>query len=480
MTHLQQVIDLSTGINFKKVVSRPLNPFACDILQTPLADSRIYSKTIGEEFSYYNLVVISGDFYDDMDLVEKEMAIIANKSKTSLEFLLAEVRQAELCGEKLLAWSSDLKNHSYNFNDLRLVKTIMEEYVNISNDFMPYMIFTLSAGTYLENEIKLKLKTIISHESKLDELVISLTLPERPNLQSLEQRDFYKLIDTNQLSHMDLQNHLQKYAHIGYRWGAGQSWTESDLNERISSTKNARKILENLEENERNAQQKSNALLNEIRADESLRALVDLAKQYVWLRTYRSDTISFSLAYLGEILDVFYINNGCDHDDYKFLTLDEIQHGILVDNEEVNRRKLSFAVVFVNGNKFYLAGDDSIEYKNFLDSKKPMKTTIIGTVANRPIKELIGKVRLIMDPSQISDVRDGEILVTSMTTPNYIQAMHKAAGFITDEGGILCHAAILSRELNKPCIVGTENATSLLKTGDFIYMDLLTGEVTKL
>ena len=64
-----------------------------------------------------------------------------------------------------------------------------------------------------------------------------------------------------------------------------------------------------------------------------------------------------------------------------------------------------------------------------------------------------------------------------MTTPDYISAMEKASGFITDEGGITCHAAILSREFDVPCIVGTINATSGIKDGEIIELDAYTGKI---
>ena len=62
-------------------------------------------------------------------------------------------------------------------------------------------------------------------------------------------------------------------------------------------------------------------------------------------------------------------------------------------------------------------------------------------------------------------VKDGDVLVTTMTMPDMVPAMSRAAAIVTDEGGMTCHAAIISRELGTPCIVGTSNATSILKNG---------------
>ncbi|MEK7463624.1 MAG: PEP-utilizing enzyme [Patescibacteria group bacterium] len=86
-----------------------------------------------------------------------------------------------------------------------------------------------------------------------------------------------------------------------------------------------------------------------------------------------------------------------------------------------------------------------------------------------------GRVRIIMSKKDIGLLEQGEILVTSMTTPEYLPAMQKSSAFVTDEGGITCHAAIVARELGKPCIIGTKNATQILKNGDMVEVDANAG-----
>ena len=70
--------------------------------------------------------------------------------------------------------------------------------------------------------------------------------------------------------------------------------------------------------------------------------------------------------------------------------------------------------------------------------------------------------------------------MTMMTTPDYVPAMRKASAVVTDEGGITCHAAIFSREINKPCVIGTKFATQVLKDGDIVEVDADNGIVRKI
>ncbi|RLI78511.1 phosphoenolpyruvate synthase [Archaeoglobales archaeon] len=83
----------------------------------------------------------------------------------------------------------------------------------------------------------------------------------------------------------------------------------------------------------------------------------------------------------------------------------------------------------------------------------------------------IGKVKVILGEGEISKVEEGDILVTTMTTPDMVPAMKRAAAIVTDEGGMTCHAAIVSRELGVPAVVGTRDATKILKDGMVVTVD---------
>lgn len=107
------------------------------------------------------------------------------------------------------------------------------------------------------------------------------------------------------------------------------------------------------------------------------------------------------------------------------------------------------------------------------------KILLKGLPASPGIKS--GKVHIIDDPKDINEFKTGEILVTLMTSPDWVPAMKKAAAIITNNGGMTCHAAIVSREMQIPCLVGTTSrgnaATSVLKNGQDITVDAKNGVV---
>lgn len=88
-----------------------------------------------------------------------------------------------------------------------------------------------------------------------------------------------------------------------------------------------------------------------------------------------------------------------------------------------------------------------------------------------------GIVQIVQPGDTADNFPDGAVLVSEMTTPDLVPLMQKATAIVTDNGGILSHAAIVARELKKPCIVGTGNATKVLKNGDNVAVDTKTGEV---
>ena len=116
-------------------------------------------------------------------------------------------------------------------------------------------------------------------------------------------------------------------------------------------------------------------------------------------------------------------------------------------------------------------------------SQAPTTTTREIVVKGLPASpgKAAGKAHVILDPADIDSFKEGEILVTTMTAPDWVPAMKKAKAIVTDAGGMTCHASIVSRELGIPCIVGTksrsEEATHRIQDGQLITVDATNGIV---
>lgn len=108
--------------------------------------------------------------------------------------------------------------------------------------------------------------------------------------------------------------------------------------------------------------------------------------------------------------------------------------------------------------------------------KAPQRQIILkGIGASAGIAK--GKVKIILNPSEFTKMKKGSILVTVMTNPFFVPLMDMTEGIVTDVGGLICHAAIVSRELGIPCVVGTKKATKILKDDMEIEINGKNGEV---
>jgi phosphohistidine swiveling domain-containing protein len=109
---------------------------------------------------------------------------------------------------------------------------------------------------------------------------------------------------------------------------------------------------------------------------------------------------------------------------------------------------------------------------------KASTSAVTGVVASNGGKHFVnGEVAVVTSP--MDSIEDGKIVVVPSTSPSYVPLMRKAKALVTDHGGMMSHAAIVAREFNLPCIVGTMQATKVLQTGDEVVLDLVKGEVNK-
>ena len=153
----------------------------------------------------------------------------------------------------------------------------------------------------------------------------------------------------------------------------------------------------------------------------------------------------------------------------------EILSGKLPGHNELTKRDQGYFF----GNNQLLVGKNRSDVEKIFKIKFKIKkfdsAVLQGNVAQMGVAR--GFVRRVMGHKQIGELKKGEILVSSMTIPDFLPAMKKAAAIVTNEGGVLCHAAILARELKKPCITGTRFATHILRDGDYVEVDAINGIV---
>ena len=135
---------------------------------------------------------------------------------------------------------------------------------------------------------------------------------------------------------------------------------------------------------------------------------------------------------------------------------------------------------YYNNEKFYFIYEDftQLEQKMSVHTQIPLQKTIQGITACKG--KVKGKVKIINNPNNMKDFNFGDILVSINLNPSLTPIIDKASAIITNEGGIMCHAAIISRERGIPCIIGTSIATKVFKDGDYIEVNADEGIIHKI
>lgn len=194
----------------------------------------------------------------------------------------------------------------------------------------------------------------------------------------------------------------------------------------------------------------------------------------IFLRTHLAESFAYSNAKAKPLLEKIAKKYGITYEDITFITGDELIESLkrgelIVPKEEINSRKRRFGL-FLHNKKVYILNEkecDGVFGKEKISTRKVK--ILKGSMACAGKAK--GEVCIVKNFLDFSKFKPNGILVAHSTTPNYIILMHMAKAFLTQEGGITSHAAIVSREMKKPCIVGIKNLMQELKDGDIVEVD---------
>jgi phosphohistidine swiveling domain-containing protein len=221
------------------------------------------------------------------------------------------------------------------------------------------------------------------------------------------------------------------------------------------------------------------ALLERYAFTDEIRAIARLAEIMVKWQDQRKNYTLFFVTLRHKVLAEVSRRSGMDFNLLRYIEGREIREVLQnrMSADALFERRKGCIVIYREGkNKGIVSGKEAIDFFKELSAVNVAGLTEVkGTPAS--LGTARGKARIVLSIADIATVQTGEILVTSMTRPEHMPAMKKAAAIVTDDGGITCHAAIVSRELKKPCVIGTKIGTKVFKTGDLVEVDAEKGVV---
>ena len=435
-----------------KTVRRPYPPLFCSLICEGISNQKYYEPFLREAFAMRNMLKVDEVWhYARREYDEAGEVALAEWLKPGR---LSEAESTfDSLGEKLLS----LAKSGAAFAD----------FCEVYRAYMPAVILVFGAEKPVEKKIRALLSEKIENTKELEDLLHWLNVPLRDNYYKQEERE---LVTAN-----NLEAHAKKYQWIHSRYGSRNVYTAAEAKERLSGMDKEKYSKEYAEQKRkvREAVEKAKTIIGKKDA-----VVVDIMQFIVFYRTHRTDVINQAAYWYMPTLERMAKERGLTYEEFLYCTAEEVISGQPSKAVLEERRKYHVLALFEEGGERVircLSDAESEPIKKLVDEEVLDVSEFKGTIANRGYAK--GTVRIIMGRQDFPNVKDGDVLVTSMTTPEMVPAMRRAAAFVTDEGGITCHAAIISRELGKPCIIGTKIATKVLKVGDLVEVDAEKGTV---
>ena len=252
-----------------------------------------------------------------------------------------------------------------------------------------------------------------------------------------------------------------------------------EIKKLISEKTNVVDLEKIKKDNDKKLRLEQGRILSVLKFNKKELGIINFVKESSYIKDYRKGGVYHGMYCYKKFFDVASARYGVESDSFWSMNPFEVEN-LLENNIKINPellRKRANSCVLI-----YKKNDLKIIFDN--EEKELLESLVLesGSGNNLELKgtpvcagRVMGIVKLIESTDDMYKMEKGDILVSQITYPNLLPAMKKAAAIVTNVGGVICHAAIIARELNIPCIVGTKNATKVLKDGDIIEVNANNG-----
>lgn len=344
-----------------------------------------------------------------------------------------------------------------------------------------------------------KLKAAGIHEDKIPEAIGTITYPKEHTPLFQSQLDMMQIVARYQQKEIneeqkqkELTTWLSKHGHIPVNY-CDEPWTVADAQKSFDSWMSKDCVLEYeksiKDHNDRIL--KTQEVLAQINNGEITVLAIALAEG-TYLNEYRKGIFSrVSLGYRPVFAMVTEKLGSSNWRDCFYLTPDEIRtviEGGSVDLQKIKKDR-EYVVHYIDEKGQFAILDEETS-KRVKEMVHMTSGKIKSDVVTEPVNQVrgfsaskglvSGPARVVLSSQDFHKVERGDILVTTMTSVDFVPVMEKAGAFVTNEGGITSHASIVAREMGKPCVIGTKVATKVFKDGDMVEVDADKGIITKI
>jgi phosphohistidine swiveling domain-containing protein len=259
--------------------------------------------------------------------------------------------------------------------------------------------------------------------------------------------------DSNLLQRID--RYLEEYDFLTLDYYVGEPMSLKDVADQLSSLLSAKP-----------SNPEPSSIVSSLALTPEAKGALAGAQELHFLRQHRIEAMFKSGRDARGMLTAIGERLGLSFDEVLHMTFDEIQRSLgagqlQIPYPAIAERMVDYGVEIIDGVDRLVTGNDLQALRSSVPGDAPESKILRGTTAFTG--SYVGPATVVTHHSDLHRVSSGDVLIAPMTSPYHVPAMIKAGAVVTDEGGILSHAAIVSRELGIPCIVGVQGATSLIR-----------------
>ncbi len=433
----------------------------------------------GQRIAFAGFSKNRADWYHSLEELQKTASKIMEAAKTNpriSEEMIQEFKEGE---EKFYSECKKLKQ--VNLKKLTN-EELLKQYDNLAEIYLQKLNssglidgFALSTDTLIASKVQLLLEKNFPNKKFVPvfEVLTASTFLSFLQLEELALLKAAQEIKKNPgLKNQKIREHAENYFWIQNNYVKdnvlGTDFFEKRFEEAMGLPSIEERI-QKLESFSTENKRKKEQLMDELNLSQEIRVLLKITDDFNYWQDERKKGTFWATHYFSLLLTEFARRTRYSLEELKYCMPPEIG---LVLPEKIPKKELQQRF------DYCMVLWTSEGYDVITDIERILELDRIGTGKLSKPEELrgftaclgtaTGPVKIIESAEEINKIQEGDILVAVMTRPDYLPAMKKAAGFITDEGGITCHAAIVAREMQKPCIIGTKIATKTLKDGDLV------------
>lgn len=216
----------------------------------------------------------------------------------------------------------------------------------------------------------------------------------------------------------------------------------------------------------------------EVKLDVKHSRIIDLIKQGMYTKNERNAIYFKSKAIINKFLKVASKEISVNKELIKYFPCSDIIKSLRVGRNNLITQSDSAGLLIINGNRYTVPKSEN--FTKFKKQSRNVKKTVMLKGQPAMTGKHVGTVVIVNKVLDMKKVKNNDVVVSHATSPNLVPALKTSGAIVSEMGGITSHAAIISRELKKPCIIGIKHATQVLKDGDKVEVNADKGTVKKL